>query len=89
MEAQGDLNRPVEPCRCRVPADLAVPDEVQPRASTAPALEPHVWGRRSQLTWSVPKAALVGVLRPSRVPGGGSEEMLTGWRWYQAWSETI
>ena len=29
------------------------------------------------------------LLRPSRVPGGGSEEMLTGWRWYQAWSQTV
>jgi len=27
--------------------------------------------------------------RPSRVPGGRSEEMLGGWWRYQAWSEPI
>ena len=37
----------------------------------------------------LPTAHWRELLRPSRVPGGGSEEMLTGLQSYQAWPEAI
>jgi hypothetical protein len=72
------------------PKHLAVQDEVQARDSTSPPAFAAIFGPAKSADLALPNAALAEApaSRP-RVPGGGSEEMLTGWRRYQAWSETV
>jgi len=82
---------PKADCTCLVVADrwvalavrqTALPSQkVQARDSKTPAgTRAHALGRRRRLIWSVAGQHEREFLRPSRVSGGGSEEMLTGSR---------